>query len=359
VHVLGIDSDDAEDQADALTGALRSRVRSAPGWSLQETTHALGMLTAALRCPARPDAACLQKIGDQLHTDRFIWGFLVKAPGSQVTAEVHLWARGKPDASVRETYSANLHDQNDETLRTIATRMLEKITGLPSTGTLTVHAGDAEGTVWINGEKKKPLDHGSAVIDLAPGTYDVEVRAQGFATAREEKVVVAGGQDTSVPLKLKPEEEADAEQATTPSTSHTDWQRIAGWSLVGVGAVAAVVSVVEAVSFFSDKSSLDSDRQGVPSSVTNVCSMDVFSAAATAACSKYNDAQSARTTGIVLGVVGGAAIVGGAVLLLTDHPRREPPPTSGAASAAVQKRSLRVLPYAGPGGGGLDLALTF
>src|SRR5215475_7074308 len=99
VYVLAIDTDDAEDQADALTGALRSRVRSAPGWSLQETTHALGMLTTALRCPARPDAACLQKIGDQLRTDRFLWGFLTKAAGNQVTAELHLWARGKPDAS--------------------------------------------------------------------------------------------------------------------------------------------------------------------------------------------------------------------------------------------------------------------
>ena len=68
VHVLGIDSDDAEDQADALTGALRSRIRSAPGWSLQETQHALGMLTAALRCPPKPDQPCLQRIADQLHT---------------------------------------------------------------------------------------------------------------------------------------------------------------------------------------------------------------------------------------------------------------------------------------------------
>ena len=64
VHVLGIDSDDAEDQADALTLALRSRVRSAPGWSLQETQHTLSMWTAALRCPQRPDAACLARIGD-------------------------------------------------------------------------------------------------------------------------------------------------------------------------------------------------------------------------------------------------------------------------------------------------------
>src|ERR1700723_946621 len=74
LHVLEIDSDDADDQAEALTGALRSRVRSAQGWSLPETSQSLRMLTAALRCPVRPDAPCLQRIGDHLKTDRFVWG---------------------------------------------------------------------------------------------------------------------------------------------------------------------------------------------------------------------------------------------------------------------------------------------
>ena len=50
VAVLSFESDDAEDQADALTGALRSKIRSSQGWSLNETTQSLGMLTAALKC---------------------------------------------------------------------------------------------------------------------------------------------------------------------------------------------------------------------------------------------------------------------------------------------------------------------
>src|ERR1700679_3939873 len=72
IHVLDIDSDDADDQAEALTGALRSRVRAAPGWLLLDATQSLSMLTAALRCPQHPDAACLQRIGDQLKSDRFL-----------------------------------------------------------------------------------------------------------------------------------------------------------------------------------------------------------------------------------------------------------------------------------------------
>src|SRR4051812_45323916 len=62
VLVLSLDSDDAEEHADALTGALRSRIRASQGWSLVETTQSLGMLTAALRCPAKPlTADCEQR----------------------------------------------------------------------------------------------------------------------------------------------------------------------------------------------------------------------------------------------------------------------------------------------------------
>ena len=269
-HVLGIDSDDAEDQADALTGALRSRVRGAPGWSLQETQHSLGMLTAALRCPQKPDAACLQRIGDQLHTDRFVWGVMSKAPGNQVTAEVHLWARGKPDVGAKETYSDNLEDQNDETLRKIAARILEKISGSPTTGTMTVHAGDAEGVVWINGQKSRALEHGAATIDLAPGRYDVELRAQGFETARQERVVVAAGQETNVPLKLVPAAAASTEQA--PRGKPVDVRRVAGWSLIGLGVAAGIVAAVEGVEFLSAKNDLDAATARTSrAAITDVC----------------------------------------------------------------------------------------
>src|SRR5262249_20167997 len=70
VAVLALDSDDAEENADALTGALRSKIRNSQGWSLVDTTQTLGMLTAALRCPGKPiPAECEQRIAEQLKTD--------------------------------------------------------------------------------------------------------------------------------------------------------------------------------------------------------------------------------------------------------------------------------------------------
>jgi hypothetical protein len=95
VHILEVDSDDADDQAEALTGALRSHLRASPGWNLIETTQSLSMLTAALRCPRRPDAACLARIGDRLKADRFIWGLMNRGPRHQVVVELHFWIRGK------------------------------------------------------------------------------------------------------------------------------------------------------------------------------------------------------------------------------------------------------------------------
>src|SRR5277367_2401780 len=66
VYILALSTDDADDEADALTRALRGRVRQSDRWTLSETSQSFDTLAIALRCPPRPDAACLGRIGDQL-----------------------------------------------------------------------------------------------------------------------------------------------------------------------------------------------------------------------------------------------------------------------------------------------------
>src|SRR5690349_6505730 len=102
VYVLAVRTDDSDDQADALTLALRARVRVAAGWSLLDTNQSFETLSIALRCPPRPDGACLQRIGDQLKTDKYIWGTMRKRTAGQVIAELHLWSRGKPGTDATE-----------------------------------------------------------------------------------------------------------------------------------------------------------------------------------------------------------------------------------------------------------------
>ena len=112
-YVIPFASDDAEENADAFTGAFRARVRAAAGWSLGETSDALELYTTALRCPEHPDAQCLERIAASLKTNRFFWGYVKKTQPGEVVAEVHLWRKEKGDTMVAQPFSDNLKDQND------------------------------------------------------------------------------------------------------------------------------------------------------------------------------------------------------------------------------------------------------
>ena len=133
VVILDLDFDDAtEDQADALTAALRSRMSMTPGWRLDPSRPSMTLLMPALSCPKPPDAACLDRISKQIEVDHYIWGTVAKAPvPDTVVAEIHYWARGEIEQVARETYSSNLTDQNDDALRRIAAQLVERFKPYP------------------------------------------------------------------------------------------------------------------------------------------------------------------------------------------------------------------------------------
>jgi hypothetical protein len=129
VVVVDLDFDDAsEDQADALTAALRSRVDNTPGWRLESQRPSMTTLLPALSCPRPPDASCLDRIGKLLEVDHYFWGTVTKAPAPHdVVAEIHYWGRGEVERVARETYSENLTDQNDDALRRVAAQLVEQL----------------------------------------------------------------------------------------------------------------------------------------------------------------------------------------------------------------------------------------
>ncbi len=169
VYVLSVWTNDVDDQADALTQALRSRVRQAPGWSLVETNQSFETLSIALRCPPTPNQLCLDRIGDQLHADHYVWGTMSKEKSGEVTADLRLWTRGKPQTEATESYAENLKDPSDDALRSVAGRLFAKLTSSNTSGTLVVHAGTASGTVVVDGAPKGKLDEGIARIALPEG----------------------------------------------------------------------------------------------------------------------------------------------------------------------------------------------
>src|SRR6185369_12629318 len=118
LQVISIQSDDADDQADALTAALRSRVRALHGFSLADGDYALEVLTLGFKCGEIPDEPCQAKIGDHIHADRYIWGTLKRSKTSrQVTADLRLWTRGAAAARTQLTFSDNLTAPGDEALK--------------------------------------------------------------------------------------------------------------------------------------------------------------------------------------------------------------------------------------------------
>ena len=352
VYVLTLSTDDSDDQADALTQTLRSRVRQSQGWSLQETSQSFDTLAIALKCPPKPDAACLQRIADQLKADHFIWGTVSKGAAGNVKADVHLWSRGKADVEATNIYSDNLKDPADESLRTIATTLFGTLTGAGAGGTVVVHAGNGGGDVLIDGSPKGTLDGGVARVDVPLGHHTIAVRVPGFDSPPQSATVAAGA-DQELTFALAPSSSPPSEGGTR---SAFPMRKVLEYGAIVVGGGLLIVSGVETAQWVNDSNQSNTDRQNVPANVTDVCTTQINHYAQDA-CNKSKDAQSVSTLGWVFGGLGAAVLGTGIVLLLTDHSSTE----SDGSSAAklVQKPKLDVLPAVGPQGGSVNLSVTF
>jgi hypothetical protein len=362
VYVLALDTEDTEDQAEALTGALRSRVRIAQGWSLSETTVTLSMLTAALKCPKVPDPPCLTKISEQLKADRFIWGALSKSPGNTVRADIHLWQRNKPEQTATETYTDNLKDQNDERLGRVAQHLFEKLTGSVSSGTLGVHAGDGAGLVFVDGQRRAALDKGDASVELPAGSHLVEVRVQGFAPSRDTVNIVAG-KEARLAVNLVPGGEA-TERGTSSGPSG---RRVGGWAAVGLGSAFLITAGVEAI-VWAGKQSDQRDKlallpQGAPAcdfATKYPTAPQAQKDAAASACDNSDGAKKVSTLGIVFGAAGAVAVGIGMYLLLSDPGSSAEPKFEDRTQAKrVTKPTIRLVPEVSPRTQGVLFEGTF
>jgi hypothetical protein len=358
VAVLAIDSEDAETQAEALTGALRSRIRNAQGWSLVETTQSLGMLTAALRCPSHPQPDCQQKIAEAVKVDRYIWGFVGKGPTQgQVTAEVHFYQKGKPDTVVKEAYADNLTDPNDDKgIGKVAAHILDRLGG-SAMGIVVVHAGDVAGEVIVDGDKRVPLQAGQARIELGAGGHAIEV-STGSGPPMKRNVLVTAGKETIVEMAGEPPPPPPPPRgAAEPPSSPFPTQKVIAGALVVAGIALGVVSAVEYARYKSATNDGDKiDPHQLPpktadkSSAELACDIQSPTDVQRTACNLDKDARNASTIAIITGIAGGLAIGGGIVLWVTD---------SGSSDKPAARRKARLVPVAGPGGGSLLLTGWF
>ena len=349
VPVVTLLGDDIEDQAEALSGAIRSRLREKRVAPVDDTTMNLATLLAALACGDRPDPLCLLKIGDHLKVERFVWGAVKKGPErGQLTADVHLWRRGKSEQAATETFSDNLRDQNDEVLRRIAARIFEKLTGAPVAGLLTVRAGESDGSVLVDGAVQGALEHGQAVLELKPGSYNVEVRVTGYKSA-SHRVVVAPGADLVLNLTLVPEKAAVADKPSRPISGRT----ILTLGILAAGVGFGVAGTVEGVSFLSKQSKNDEHHKTY--GANDFCDPAQPHSAnpqqLDEACQNLKGAKSALALEAVFYSISAVLVGTGVVLLITDR-GDEKKETAGGLG-------LKVRPHAGLTSAGLDLKMAF
>lgn len=351
--VLTFETDDADEQSDAFTAALRAKVRITPGWVLSENSYSLAILTAALKC--RVDAACLQRIGDQMKTDKFFWGRVSRLGKTQIVVEAHYWQRGKHDSVTKETYSDDLRDPASDALKKIANRVFERLTNTMTTGTVAVQAGRGGGAVLVDGAEAATLSSGVANLELKAGAHTLEVRSPGFLPLRQTINVVVGA-ETPVSFTLVPAEDAVDERPVSAPPSGAEPHRteapsngerkIVAYSLMGGGVVAVAVGAVFAVRWFNKNSQVDDlkkDQYGIGfpgATVSDPCAGYPGAPAAAAqrmadACQLGKDAVPLSTVAWIAGGAGAALIGTGAVLLLTGGDGRG----EGSASSARGTRS--------------------
>jgi hypothetical protein len=374
VYVLSILTDDVDDQADALTLALRARVKQAQGWSLLETPQSLETLTIALNCPPRPDTGCLQRIGDQLHADHYVWGSLAKKKGSEVAAEIHMWSRGKAQTDASESYSESLKEPGDEGLRAVAARLFAQVSGTGgagagagggaqpeggAAGVLVVHAGTGGGSVLVDGVEKGTLDGGDGRLSVAEGSHKVTVRVPGFDAPSLTTNIKPGGEQ-EVSFALSPAKEGEGGEAEAQASKPFPLRKVLAYTAIGAGTILIVVAAVSMVEWISDKNQNETDRASIPSTVTDACSVTgnvPYAMAALEACNDSNDAKKKSTIAWVTGLAGLALGGTGAVLLATDHGGGDS--STGSPARVPAAKRFAVSPVLGPHEGGLRLKFTF
>jgi hypothetical protein len=255
-----------------------------------------------------PDEPCQAKIADQIHADRYIWGIVRRSKTHrQVTADLHLWTRGRPPARTQMTFSDNLTAPGDEALKRLVEDALAKLLEAPK-----------------------------------PAAPPPEPRAPVLPAGIARPV---GGVPDAAVLSTS----VDTIEETT-----SDGRRTTGWAAVGLGGVligAGIYSIVRVQAIDTDErvqlyrqgfhagdDVCDQARAGVESKVAGAATalqMRDF-------CSSATTFQTLQYVFFGLGAVSAGA---GIYLLATDR-------------RAVTSR-FDVLPSVGRNGGRLDLRMSF
>lgn len=352
IHIIALQTTtDADDQAEALTKALRGAIRAMPGWSLGEGDNSLEVLVLKLQCTEPPDAACQSRIGDVIKSDRYVWGILDKK-GENVAGELNYWVRGQGTHKTQVEYSANLTEPNDEALQKVATDAITSLTGGPPKGQLHVKAGSVSGQVFIDGQPIGALTNGEGTFAVPSGQRKITVKAAGYNDAETTTVVKPTG---TVDVALNPLPVGD--------NKPTDFRKVGGFVGIGAGAVLVGLGVVSSLQVYDAQQVLGTGPDPNSSKYRgdvlsgNLCDGSYESKEFGPGTTTPQPAIDACSKNVFVPLQFvfyglGAVVAGTGVYLLA---------TSGTAPASDAKPATgwTFTPVAGPQGGGLQARYTF
>ncbi|HEU4532641.1 MAG TPA: hypothetical protein VFS00_00940 [Polyangiaceae bacterium] len=373
MHVLEIATDDADDQAKAVTLALRHRVRESKEYALDGTDHSLQVFSLALHCPDPPDAPCQSKIADKLGAKQYFWGTMKKVSGNHVTLDLHLWQRGRSDVHERFTFSDNLTEPRDPALERLADQMYQRLVFFGRVGVARLTAERAiEGELFVNGRAQGPISHAQHELTLPPGDYTFEVRSGGRVTLTGRGRVTASQAHEVRLLPVRSNQpdgisqpidvEVGVRARAPDGSSSSSWRRPVGIVGLGVGGAllaAGAFASVRVLGFGEDeaykayRSGINPDQDACKFAEAGIES-GVSGAASAARVDRICGASKTFTTFQYIAYPVGAVAAGAGLILLLSAQGEGSAPT---AKAKATRWAL--LPDAGPGRAGIDFRLAF
>lgn len=248
VHVVAVKSDDALDQAEALTVALKKAVRDSKGWSLGDSEQSLEFLALKMDCTEPIDAACEARIAEVLKADRYLWAVIAfdKADKGKVTGTLNFYVRGKGTSRAPLSYSANLTDPNADGLIQVTESAVSQVTGGAPTGSLEVKTGGVAGQIFIDDQPMGALPADGASYQLPSGDHRVVVKAPGYEDAEGTTTVKPA---TTVQLSLS--------LVALPEEAPLDGRLYGGIAALAIGVGAGAVGLWSSL----EVNSIDSDAQ--------------------------------------------------------------------------------------------------
>ena len=356
IHVIALQTTDADDHAESLTKALRSAVRAMPGWSLGEGDNALEVLVLKLQCQEPPDASCQSRIADVIKSDRYVWG-LIDKKGENVAGTLNYWVRGQGTSTIPFEYSGNLTEANDEALKKVALDAITNLTGGPPKGQLHVKAGNVTGQVFVDGQPVGALTNGEGTFAVPSGQRKITVKAQGYSDAETTTVVKPTG---TVDVALNPLALGDSKPL--------DFRKVGGFVGIGAGALLIGLGVVSTLQVADAREKLGTDPATNPGYRGDVGSGDLCSGTYTGKDGSQkqtpNEAMQLCDKAVFVPLqfvfyALGAVVAGTGTYLVATSGSSDPPAGAPDAKPPPPATGWTFTPVAGPQGGGLQALYRF